>query len=188
MSARTLATTSHTGLKAKRVCIRSSADMRIRITRLSPSFSGRRHSVVVLTIPLTATSRPRALHRVEPLYDDLGKTESIHASANTEYIVSDGRKDGAAAPQKTSYPGRNRASVRVAGQQEVIDVHGWMEFWACEHVKELAREARRQHFVRTLRDRQRDKGSSRSRRLLRWLAHGAAGAARKPAVGDGPTE
>ena len=113
MSARTLATASHTGLKAKRVCIRYTADMRIRITRLSPSFSGRRHSVVVLTIPLTATSRPRSLHRAEPLYDDLGKTESIHASANTEYIVSDGRKDGAAAPQKTSYPGRDRASVRV---------------------------------------------------------------------------
>ena len=67
-------------------------------------------------------------------------------------------------------------------------MHDWMEFWAWEHSKELTREARRQHFVRTLRDAQRGKDSSRSRRLLRRFAHGAAGVARKPAVGDGPAE
>jgi hypothetical protein len=67
-------------------------------------------------------------------------------------------------------------------------VHGWMEFLAKEHAKELAQEARRQRLPQILRDIRRDKSSSRSRRLLRWFPHGATDTASKPAAGDSPAE
>jgi hypothetical protein len=67
-------------------------------------------------------------------------------------------------------------------------VHGWMEFLAKEHAKELAQEARRQRLFQILRGIRRDKSSSRSRRLLRWLPQGATDTARKPAAGDSPAE
>lgn len=67
-------------------------------------------------------------------------------------------------------------------------MHGWMEFLAKEHAKELAQEARRQRLFQILRDIRRDKSSSRSRRLLRWLPHGATDTVRKPAAGDSPAE
>ena len=57
----------------------------------------------------------------------------------------------------------------------MIEMHGWMEFWANEHAEDLVRETRRARFARGLREARIEERRSRSLGLLRGLARQATG-------------
>ncbi len=69
-------------------------------------------------------------------------------------------------------PGR---AARAAESRKVVEMHGWMEFWAKEHVEDLMREARRARFARGLRAARIEERRSRSRGLIRGLERLATG-------------
>ena len=64
-------------------------------------------------------------------------------------------------------------AARAAELRKVVEVHGWIEFWANERAEDLVREARRARFARGLRAARVEEHPSRSRGVLRSLARRA---------------